>query len=152
MKNLLLIAVSDRSCASKCGNFDNLASEANMGKPETPANQPAVGEQLTHLFGTRIRRNVKILGSMTQQQVTHPATNQKGLVPGILEPIKNLQSTLGDIDPRYRMAGSWHDQWCQWVRCPYRCQKLSSAGNDTAPYHNSLKSHGSINTSPATAD
>jgi len=93
-----------------------------MSEPETSADQPAVTKQRTHLFGTRIRGHVEILRAMTQQQVTHTAANKKRLMPGILEPVQNLQSAPRDIGPRYRMAGSRYDQWRGPFRCPYRSQ------------------------------
>jgi hypothetical protein len=45
----------------------------------------------------RVGGNVEILGLAPEQQVPHPAADQEGLVPGVAQPVHDLEGVLGDL-------------------------------------------------------
>ena len=72
-------------------NFDDLHAEADMGEMEAATDQAAVAEQLLHLFGVGVGRDVEVLGLEAKEQVADGAADEEGLVARILQPIQDFQ-------------------------------------------------------------
>jgi hypothetical protein len=51
-----------------------------MGQAESPADQPTAGKYLLDLFRCGAGSHVKILGDLSQQEITNAATDDKRLV------------------------------------------------------------------------
>ena len=105
---VLHIAVILRALSSRSErrNFDNLASEANVCEPESPANQAAIGKQRTHLLRVRIRRNIEILRVQTEQCITHATADKKSLESRLVQPVQHLERTPGNFVPGYVVGGA----------------------------------------------
>src|SRR3990167_4988764 len=67
------------------GDFDDLAAEVHVHQLETAADYPRVTELGAYLFGRGAGGDVEILGIDIQQQVAHAATDQIGLIAGLLQ-------------------------------------------------------------------
>jgi len=75
---------------TESGDLDNLAPETDVCQAETAPDQAAIPEQMPDFIRGRIGGHVKILGFTSQQQVTHPAPNQKALEPALFEAVQHL--------------------------------------------------------------
>src|SRR5439155_12354913 len=91
------------------GDLDDLATEADVGKPETPADQPRVAEHVLNLIGIRVGRNVEIFGLALQQQVAHTATDDERLVAGVFQAVQDLERALRDVRAADVVLRARHD-------------------------------------------
>ena len=88
--------VGDMMRGAKCGDLDNLGPKADMGQPETAADQTAIPKQLPDLLRPRVGHHIKILGRPAKQNIAHAAAHEIGLVTGIFQPIQHLQGIIAD--------------------------------------------------------
>src|SRR5690606_28256722 len=89
--------------------LDGIAGEAPVRSSEPPPDQPAVAKQPVHLLRQRIGDDVEVLRVPAEQQITHAAADDERRVPGVLEPVQNLQSVAGDVCPADRVLGTRYD-------------------------------------------
>ena len=79
-----VVLVDRRVRGAEGRDLDDLVAEAHVREMEAAADQAAVAEQLLHLVGMRVGRDVEILRVQAEQQVAHGAADQEGLVAGLL--------------------------------------------------------------------
>jgi hypothetical protein len=66
--------------------------EVNVGKTEPAADEPAVAKDLFNLVGRGVRGDIEVLGLAAEQQVTHTAAHEIGVVSMLLQLIENPDS------------------------------------------------------------
>ena len=94
---------------TKSRDLDDLRPEAHVCEPEAAADQPAVAEQVAHILGQRIGRDVEILRLDADQDVAHATTDQEGLIAGIAQPVQHFQGAAGNLRSGDRMLGAGND-------------------------------------------
>lgn len=83
---------------AKGGNFDDFASEADVGKAETSPDDLALpAKDLLDLLGCGVRGDVKVLGVQVQQQVPYATANEKCLIAVIMQAIQCLYGGRADV-------------------------------------------------------
>ena len=107
------------------------------GKAKSSADEPTVAEQSANLFRACIRRDIEILWTEPERQITHAAAHEVGLVTAILQAIQHLQSVLGDVGPGHGVLGPRDNHRRAFVRFPYLGQATLPGGEKQAPYHSS---------------
>jgi len=87
--------------APESGDLDDLvATEADVGEPESSPHQETIAKQPLHLLWSRVGADIEVLGLSTQQQITDAAANQVGLVTVAMQTLKPLKRTFAN-----RVAG-----------------------------------------------
>ena len=86
-----VVLVDRRVRGAEGRDLDDLVAEAHVREVEAAADQPAVAEQLLHLVGMRVGRDVEVLRMQAEQQVAHGAADEKGLEAGVPQPVEHLQ-------------------------------------------------------------
>src|SRR5262249_3903522 len=87
----LVVDVAFGRVAPERGDLDDLAvAEQHVGETEATAADPAVAEERADVVGTRVRRDVEVLGAALQEQVADAATDEVGLETGALEAADDL--------------------------------------------------------------
>jgi hypothetical protein len=88
-----------------------------MGQSETATDDAAISEQAAQLIGLRAGRHIEVLWLATQQQITHAAADQIGLMFGLVETLDYLGGigidlVRPDLHPVTRsMAYSFGQDW-----------------------------------------
>ena len=90
---LRLEASSSNSCVmgAKCRYFNDFAAITKVNDLEASADDHGIAKQLFDFLRRSIGGNVKILGGVSQQQVTNASSNQKGVVAALIQSVKNFQ-------------------------------------------------------------
>ena len=78
-------------------DLDHLAAEPHVAQTEAPTHDEAVAEELLDLLGVGRGADVEVLGPALEQQVAHPAPDQVGHVPVVLQTVENLEGVLVDV-------------------------------------------------------
>ena len=92
-------------------DFHDVTAKKHVREAKAPTDQAAIAEQTTHIFRVRVGGDIEILRLATKHQVAHAAPDQEGLVPGVTEPVHDLEGVLGDLRPRDVMLGPGDDSW-----------------------------------------
>jgi hypothetical protein len=95
--------------AAKRRDLDRFRPESNMCQAEATADDPAVLEETLDLIRMRRRADVEVLGSPTEQQISHTAAHQIRDVAVLVEPIENLERVRIDLGSGERVCGSLDD-------------------------------------------
>ena len=91
------VALFGRRLAPEGRDLDHLAPEPHVTEPEPPAHHEAVPEQLLHLLGMGVRRDVEVLRLALQEQVAYTSPDQVTFEPVILQAIEDLQGIGVDV-------------------------------------------------------
>jgi hypothetical protein len=88
---------------SKGGNLNDISSlEEDLNQSKTSADRPAVRKELSHLTGTGISADIKILGTFTNIQISYTAANEVTGEPGPIEFTENQQGVIIN-----HLLGNW---------------------------------------------
>jgi hypothetical protein len=90
-------------------NLYQVTPKTDMGQAETAANQPRARKNLFDLLGCGVSCNIKILWYLTQQQVTHAATNYVGFKTILLQTTDNLCGMWAKLLDRNTMFRDWNN-------------------------------------------
>ena len=79
------------------GDFNDFAAKVHVHQLETAANHAGIAEFGTNLLRGGAGGHVEVFGFKVQQQVAHAATDQIGLVTGLLQAVNDAQGVTADL-------------------------------------------------------
>lgn len=82
-----------------------------MRETETPADDPAVSEELLDLIGVSRRADVEVLRPSTEEQVADATSDEIGNVVALTQPVEDFQRIRVDVTARQRMRFARNDPW-----------------------------------------
>src|SRR6267154_579771 len=98
-----MLSLSTRPCSSvsvaaraERRDLHGLFAEHHVHELEAPADQARAPEDLVHILGIRVGRDVEVLGAQAQQQVAHRAAHDVRLVAVAVQHLADLARALRD--------------------------------------------------------
>ena len=101
--------LTGRDLSPERGDLDDLRAELDVRQAETPADDPAVAEQLLDLIGVRGGADVEVFRPAADQEIADAPADQIRRVVELTQPIENLQGVRVDVAAREHVLGTRND-------------------------------------------
>ena len=94
------------------GDFGGIFAKLDMCQTKPSTDQTAIAKQTTNVLRMRIGGDVEILRMIIEEQIPDTAANQKRLITGILQTVKDFQCALGYVRPGNVVVGPLYNDGC----------------------------------------